>query len=148
MLEDFEDIVSFGINSLLHEVAHSNPPKVVFNVDGLFDSLYDEIMKEEERKHREYVRNKPDGFQTANGKRKCIDKVIIEKRHCIIIDNFGNKYIAKPEKGERYDKEKGFLVALAKYNGYSTSRVHYLLENAVDKDDKKSKKSKKPIKKN
>lgn len=87
-------------------------------------------------------------FTIDTGIEKCISKVIFEKEYCIIVDNFGNRYISKPEKGEKYDKEKGLLVALAKYNGFTTTRVQDLIKSAVVKNGKKSSRNKKQPKKN
>ena len=72
---------------------------------------------------------------------KTIDKVIYEKEHCIVVDTDGNRYISRPEKGEKFDKEKGLLVALAKYCGFTTTKIQKLMEGAIDKNGKKSTKS-------
>lgn len=128
MNEDFEDAFNYFMSGFGGCVFPSKP---VFVWD----------MKKELDK--EYMRRKPDGFKCSNGKMKSIDKIIFENKYCVIIDNFGNKYIAKPEKGERFDKEKGFLVALAKYNGFTTTKCQELIKKAVDKDDKKAKKQNK-----
>lgn len=77
-------------------------------------------------------------------KKKNIDKVIFENNYCIIVDTNGDRYIARPEKGEKFDKEKGLLVALAKYCGFTTTKIHNLLEGAIEKNAK----TKKPAKKN
>lgn len=106
-----------------------------------FDEILRFLLNDEDRS---YMKRKSDGFENCIGIRKSISQVIFEKDHCIIIDNFGNRYISKPEKGEKYDKEKGFLVALAKYNGFTTSKVHDLIENAVDKDGKNKKNNNNP----
>ena len=72
---------------------------------------------------------------------RMIDKVIFEKDHCIIVDTNGERFISRPEKGEKFDKEKGLLVALAKYCGFTTTKIHKLLEGAIEKNGKKSTKS-------
>ena len=73
---------------------------------------------------------------------RTIDKVIYEKEHCIVVDTDGNRYISRPEKGEKFDKEKGLLVAsLAKYCGFTTTKIQKLMEGAIDKNGKKSTKS-------
>lgn len=77
-----------------------------------------------------------------------IKKVIFEKDCCIIVDTLGNSYISRPEKGDKYDKEKGFLVALAKYNGFSTTNIQKLIKGAIVKNADKKCKSKKTDKKN
>lgn len=74
---------------------------------------------------------------------KRICKVIFENNHTIIVDNFGNRYISRPEQGEKFDEEKGLLVALAKYDGHSTSEILELLKGAVRKNAKQRKKTSK-----
>ena len=81
-------------------------------------------------------------------KHKDIVKVIFEKDCCIIVYTLGNRYISRPEKGDKYDKEKGFLVALAKYNGFSTTNIQKLIKGAIVKNADKKCKSKKTDKKN
>ena len=76
-------------------------------------------------------------------KKKSIDKVVFENNYCIIVYTNGDRYIARPEKGEKFDKEKGLLVALAKYCGFTTTKIHNLLEGAIEKNAK----TKKPAKK-
>lgn len=76
-------------------------------------------------------------------KKNEIKKVIFENNYCIIVDTNGDRYIARPEKGEKFDKEKGLLVALAKYCGFTTTKIHNLLEGAIEKNAK----TKKPAKK-
>ena len=51
-------------------------------------------------------------------------------------------YTAKPEKGEKFDLEKGLLVCLAKANGYSTSDMLKLVSDAVVQSKKPAKKAK------
>lgn len=72
---------------------------------------------------------------------KGIDKVIFEKDCCVIVDTNGDRYIARPEKCDKYDKEKGFLIALAKYNGFTTTKIQQLIEGAIVKNAKKSTKT-------
>lgn len=52
-------------------------------------------------------------------------------------------YTSKPEKGEKFDLEKGILVCLAKANGYSTSDVIYLTKTAKMQSKSKGKPAKK-----
>lgn len=54
-------------------------------------------------------------------------------------------YHSRPEKGEKFDLEKGILVCIAKASGYSTSDVLKLRENAKQhkKVAKKNTKNKK-----
>ena len=70
-----------------------------------------------------------------------IEKVIFQDNTTILIDNFGDKYIAKPEKGEKFDEEKGLLVCLAKFNGISTTQILSLLDSAIRKTSKNEKKA-------
>lgn len=72
-------------------------------------------------------------------RKKDIDKVVFENNYCIIVDTNGDRYIARPEKGEKFDKEKGLLVALAKYCGFTTTKIHNLLEGAIEKNAKTKK---------
>lgn len=102
-----------------------------------------ELQKKDKEKEKEFVRKQSDGYPVSLTKAKSIERVIFEKEYCIIVDNFGNKYIAKPERKEKYDPEKGFLVALAKYNGFTTTRVQELIKSAVVKDGKSKKAAKK-----
>lgn len=133
MNEDFEDVFNYFISGFRREPMFAT-------ID--FAEL-EKARKERVKKENEVMRNKPHHSKNCHGDRKAISNVIFENKHCIIIDNFGNKYIAKPEKGERFDKEKGFLVALAKYNGFTTTKCQELIKKAVDKDEKKAKKQNK-----
>ena len=83
------------------------------------------------------------GCLTIKKPNKDIDKVIFENNYCIIVDTNGDRYIARPEKGEKFDKEKGLLVALAKYCGFTTTKIHELLEGAIEKNAKSKKSTKK-----
>lgn len=76
---------------------------------------------------------------------KHIVNVIFENNHTIIVDNFGNRYISRPEKGEKFDEEKGLLVALAKYDGHSTTEILELLKGAVRKNGTKTKAKKNKV---
>lgn len=71
-----------------------------------------------------------------------IDKVIFEGNYCIIVDNHGERYMSRPEKCDKYDKEKGFLIALAKFNGFSTTEIQELIKGAIVKVAKSAKKDK------
>lgn len=42
----------------------------------------------------------------------------------------GKVYVSRPEKGEKYDREKGLLVCLMKSLGLTTSKFLSLIENA------------------
>ena len=68
----------------------------------------------------------------AEGKekpRRVQPEVIINGRTTIM--KFGDKkFVSRPEKGERYDKEKGVLMCLAKAMGYSTSDILKMADNA------------------
>lgn len=76
--------------------------------------------------------------------KRAIDKVIFEGECCVIIDTYGNRFISRPEKGDKFDKEKGFLIALAKYNGFTTTKIQKIMEGAIVKNAKtKHKKQKK-----
>lgn len=57
----------------------------------------------------------------------------------------GKVYHSRPEKGEKFDLEKGILVCLAKYCGWSTTDILKLKENAKihRKVEKKANKNKK-----
>lgn len=142
--EDYEDVVEFGKNALdrWFKVPFEMPcPIPLVSEPIVLPSIFKEEKLEERRqREKEYMRTKSHNCQSILG-RKCIDKVVFENKHCIIVDNFGNRYIAKPEKGEKFDKEKGFLVALAKYNGFTTTKCQDLIKKAVDKDAKHAKKS-------
>lgn len=64
-----------------------------------------------------------------------INRVVFEGKTTVLITENG-KYIATCEKGDKFDREKGLLVCLAKANGYSTSDILELLENANEKATK------------
>lgn len=64
-----------------------------------------------------------------------INRVVFEGKTTVLITDKG-KYIATCEKGDKFDREKGLLVCLAKANGYSTSDILELLENANEKATK------------
>lgn len=70
-----------------------------------------------------------------------IDKVVFEGETCVIVASNGKRYISRPEKGERFDPEKGLLVALLKFKGVSTSKVQSLLDSAIVKKQKVEKKT-------
>lgn len=74
-----------------------------------------------------------------------IEQVIFENGYTIILDSEGNKFMSRPEKGEKFDEEKGLLVALAKYDGHTTTEIQELLKGAVRKNARKNKKA---VKKN
>lgn len=54
-----------------------------------------------------------------------------------------NVYKATPEKGEYFDVEKGILVCIAKYCGFSTTDILELVEKVNIQKTKKTVKSKK-----
>lgn len=83
---------------------------------------------------------KGDDFKVKLSEPRKIKKVIIQDKAVVVIDTYGNKYIAQPEKGEKFDEEKGLYVALAKYCGFTTTKVQALLESAVRKNANKDKK--------
>ena len=56
-------------------------------------------------------------------------KVIFQDETTILIVD-GKKYFAKPEKGEKFDAEKGLLVCLMKCAGLKTTDFLDLMENA------------------
>ena len=72
---------------------------------------------------------------------RSIEQVIFENGYTIIVDNEGNRYMSRPEKCEKFDEEKGLLVALAKYDGHTTTEIQELLKGAVRKNAGKAKKS-------
>lgn len=59
-------------------------------------------------------------------------KVIFNGNTTIYVDEFGKKWVAKCEKGDKFDKEKGLLVAVLKSKGVKTSRILSLLDDAID----------------
>ena len=62
----------------------------------------------------------------------------------VTILKIGDKvYTSKPEKGEKFDLEKGILVCLAKANDYSTSDVINLTKTAKMQSKSKGKPAKK-----
>ena len=56
-------------------------------------------------------------------------KVIFQDETTILIVD-GKKYFAKPEKGEKFDAEKGLLVCLMKCAGLKTTDFLDLMKNA------------------
>lgn len=64
-----------------------------------------------------------------------INRVVFEGKTTVLMTDKG-KFIATCEKGDKFDREKGLLVCLAKANGYSTSDILELLENANEKATK------------
>lgn len=56
-------------------------------------------------------------------------KVIFQDKTTILIDG-DKKYFARPEKGEKFDAEKGLLVCLMKKFGVTTSDLLKIRENA------------------
>lgn len=74
-------------------------------------------------------------------------EVIFQDKNTIL--KIGNEtYIAKPEKGEVFDKEKGILVCLVKALGLTTTDVIKLLNNSKTKTSKNTKNEADTIKSN
>ena len=72
------------------------------------------------------------------------DKAEIYVNNGVTVMKVGNNvYKATPEKGERVDVEKGILVCIAKYCGFSTTDILKLVEKANIQKTKKTVKSKK-----
>lgn len=72
------------------------------------------------------------------------DRVKIYVNNGVTVMKVGDKvYKATPEKGERLDVEKGVLVCIAKYCGFSTTDILKLVEKAKIQKTKKTVKSKK-----
>lgn len=72
------------------------------------------------------------------------DKAEIYINNGATVMKVGDKvYKATPEKGERFDVEKGVLVCIAKYCGFSTTDILKLVEKANIQKPKKTVKSKK-----
>ena len=61
--------------------------------------------------------------------RQQADRLIFRDNTTILFKD-GKKYVAKCEKGDKYDKEKGLLVCLAKANGYTFKDLQEMLEKA------------------
>lgn len=57
------------------------------------------------------------------------DRLIFRDNTTILFKD-GKKYVAKCEKGETFDKEKGLLVCLAKANGYTFKDLQEMLAGA------------------
>lgn len=107
--------------------------KVIF--EGM-PSYVDEI-RDVARRIEKFVGTNKDIFinvATDSPKNK-INRVVFEGKTTVLITDKG-KYIATCEKGDKFDREKGLLVCLAKANGYSTSDILELLENANEKTTK------------
>mgnify|MGYP003291453905 CR=1 FL=1 len=63
-------------------------------------------------------------------------KVIFQDKNTVL--RVGNEvYVAKPEKGEKFDKEKGLLVCLIKALGVTTSDFLELMQSGIDKNSRK-----------
>lgn len=72
------------------------------------------------------------------------DRAEIYVNNGVTVMKVGNNvYKATPEKGERFDVEKGILVCIAKYCGFSTTDILELVEKANIQKTKKTVKSKK-----
>ena len=82
-----------------------------------------------------------DALDNEVNEERHIEKVIFENGYTIILDSEGNRYMSRPEKGEKFDEEKGLLVALAKYDGHTTTEIQELLKGAIRKNAGKKKKS-------
>ena len=63
------------------------------------------------------------------------DKLIFRDNATILFKD-GQKYVAKCEKGDRYDREKGLLVCLAKAHGYTFKDLQKMLDNAEAQGNK------------
>lgn len=57
-----------------------------------------------------------------------------------VLKRNGKTYISRPEKGEKFDLEKGVMVCLLKSCGYSTSDILKLVNDAKIQKSKKKKK--------
>lgn len=75
-------------------------------------------------------------------KKKKLPKVVVNDKTVVLIADDGKKYFSRPEKGEKFDLEKGVLVCLAKYAGFTTSDILEIVEKAQIQP-KKSKNKKK-----
>lgn len=72
------------------------------------------------------------------------DRAEIYVNDGVTVMKVGDKvYKATPEKGERLDVEKGVLVCIAKYCGFSTTDILKLVDKANIQKPKKTVKSKK-----
>ena len=59
----------------------------------------------------------------------------------------GEVYISRPEKGEKYDREKGLMMSLLKYLGITATQFNTIYENGIECRGR-IKKEEKPIKNN
>ena len=62
---------------------------------------------------------------------KTYNKLIFRDNATILFKD-GKRYVAKCEKGEKYDKEKGLLVCLAKAHGYNFKDLQEMLAGAEE----------------
>lgn len=69
-----------------------------------------------------------DMFEPVN---KISNKVIFRDKATILFLN-GKKYVAKCDKEDTFDKEKGLLLCLAKSIGYGYKDIQKMIENAKE----------------
>lgn len=68
------------------------------------------------------------------------DKIdIYVNNYTTILKRNGKTYTSRPEKGEKFDLEKGIMVCLLKSCGFSTSDILKLVKNAKIQPNKKKK---------
>ena len=111
---------------------------VVFNNVGLLSQkkLLDAVKFNKELFFTNSIFDSFDDKSIFGCKNKCKSEVDLTNAKVIFQDNTtilivdDKKYFAKPEKGEKFDAEKGLLVCLMKCAGLSTSDFLDLMKNA------------------
>ena len=106
-------------------------------LDGEFATIvFKNVGPYSKRKIKEFANADADVFFTSEAEvceRNGVDltnaEVIFQDDATVLIVD-GKKYISKPEKGEKYDAEKGLLVCLMKCAGLTTSDFLGLMKNA------------------
>lgn len=109
----------------------------------MFDeSLWKSVFREtEDTEPKLYVKT---AFYKRPSPEHLKDRAEIYINNGVTVMKVGDKvYKATPEKGERLDVEKGVLVCIAKYCGFSTTDILKLVEKANIQKSKKTVKSKK-----
>ena len=114
-----------------HDYRPDSELKITFEGNHLETyQIYDDI-----RKGKEVVLDC--SLSSARRKNpKLDDTKVIYQDDVTVLKTNGKVYTAKPEKGEKFDKEKGLLICLVKALGLTTSDVLKLVDKAEVKKSK------------
>lgn len=123
--------------TLMDDLVIKGPDTSKFYTDDMLDYLLKEVIdkkakeaeKELDKMAAEKNRKKIDAFIDA------IDKVYFNNPATVIKWKDGTKTVVKCQKGDTYDAEKGFAMALIKGLFYNSSYFNTIFEKWLPKED-------------